>query len=371
MSFEKLHEYLANTVPCDVIPGCDILVYHKGELVYREQFGYGDYFKTKPVNIEEHYILYSCSKVVTCSAVLHLYEEGKLGLDDPVSKYLPAFAEVTLKDGSRPKTEMTVRHLFTMSSGLNYDLNTLAIRETLRQNPDADTVTLANAIAKTPLEFEPGTHYRYSLSHDILAAIAEVITGKNFEEYVNEWIFRPLGLTEIAYNFNENNRKKLIPQYMTSNGNASLVAIGADNPYIFSKNYYSGGAGIIGRAEDYTKILSALSQGKLLKKETLDLMKTNQLDEVRLQDLRKTPWLKAYGYGLGVRTLTDPEQINHTAPVGEFGWDGAAGSFALVDSDREIAIGYFQQVRNCQYAYNVVHPTIRALVYEALGYTFK
>lgn len=370
MSFEKLHEYLANTVPCDVIPGCDILVYHKGELVYREQFGYGDYFKTKPVNIEEHYILYSCSKVVTCAAVLHLVEEGKLGLDDPVSKYLPAFGEVTLKDGSCPKTEMTVRHLFTMSSGLNYDLNTLAIRETLRQNPDADTVTLANAIAKTPLEFEPGTHYRYSLSHDILAAIAEVITGKNFEEYVSEWIFRPLGLTEIAYNFNENNRKKLIPQYMTSNGNASLVAIGADNPYIFSKNYYSGGAGIIGRAEDYTKILSALSQGKLLKTETLNLMKTNQLDEICLKDLRNTPWLKAHGYGLGVRTLTDPEQINHTAPVGEFGWDGAAGSFALVDSDREIAVGYFQQVRNCSFAYNEVHPNIRKLVYEALGYTF-
>lgn len=371
MSFEKLHEYLANTVPCDVIPGCDVLVYHKGELVYREQFGYGDYYKTQPVNPEDHYILYSCSKVVTCAAVLHLAEKGKLGLDDPVSKYLPAFAEVTLKDGSRPKTEMTVRHLFTMSSGFNYDLNTPAIREALRKNPDADTVTMANAIAKTPLLFEPGSHYHYSLSHDVLAAIAEVITGKNFEEYVREWIFRPLGLTEIAYNFHENNRKKLIPQYTTTNEDAPLVAIGDSNPYIFSKNYYSGGAGMIGRAEDYTKILSALSQGKLLKKETLDLMKTNQLDEVRLQDLRKTPWLKAYGYGLGVRTLTDPEQIDHTAPVGEFGWDGAAGSFALVDSDREIAVGYFQQVRNCSFAYNVVHPNIRTLVYEALGYTFQ
>lgn len=69
MNFEKLHDYLAKTIPCDVIPGCDVLAYHKGELVYREQFGYGDYLKSKPVNIEDHYILYSCSKVVTCSAV--------------------------------------------------------------------------------------------------------------------------------------------------------------------------------------------------------------------------------------------------------------------------------------------------------------
>ncbi|MBO5784085.1 MAG: beta-lactamase family protein, partial [Clostridia bacterium] len=217
----------------------------------------------------------------------------------------------------------------------------------------------------------PGTHYWYSLSHDVLAAIAEVITGQTFEEYVSEWIFRPLGLTEIAYNFNESNRKKLIPQYMTTNGEAPLVPIGGENPYIFSKNYYSGGAGMIGRAEDYTRILSALSQGKLLKKETLELMKTNQLDETRLADLRKTPWLAGHGYGLGVRTLMDPAKVDYTAPVGEIGWDGAAGAFALVDSDRELAIGYFQQVRHCQYAYNVVHPKVRALVYEALGYTFK
>ena len=371
MNFEKLHEYLEKTIPCNVIPGCDVLVYHKGELVYREQFGYSDYFKTKPVNMEDHYILYSCSKVVTCSAVLHLVEEGKLGLDDPVAKYLPAFADVTLKDGSRPKTVMTVRHLFTMTSGLNYDLKTPAICEALRQNPDADTVTLANAMAKTPLSFEPGTHYQYSLSHDILAAIAEVITGKTFEAYVSEWIFQPLGLTEIAYNFNDNNRKKLVAQYMVNSNGDSITPMGGECAYIFSKNYYSGGAGMIGRAEDYTKILSALSQGKRLKKETLDLMKTNQLDDTCLQDLRKTAWLKAHGYGLGVRTLMHPEMLDNTAPAGEFGWDGAAGSYALVDSDREIAIGYFQQVRNCMYAYNVVHPNIHTLVYEALGYTFK
>ena len=127
---------------------------------------------------------------------------------------------------------------------------------------------------------------------------------------------------------------------------------------------------MIGRAEDYAKILSALSQGKLLKKETLDLMKTNQLNETQLKTFHCTSWLSAHGYGLGVRTLIDPAKTDYKAPVGEFGWDGAAGSYAMIDSDREIAVGYFQQVRNCPFAYKTVHPQIRNLVYEALGYTF-
>jgi CubicO group peptidase (beta-lactamase class C family) len=193
-----------------------------------------------------------------------------------------------------------------------------------------------------------------------------VITEKNFEQYVREWS----GM-EIDYNFNEHNRRHLSAQFMLLGDGKTLEPLGAENPYIFSKNYYSGGAGLIIRAADYGELLSRLSQGKLIKKETLDLMRTNQLDETCLADLHKTEWLPPYGYGLGVRTLLYPEKIGHTAPKGEFGWDGAAGSYAMVDSDREIAVVYIQGVRNCRWAYNEIHPRIRDLVYECLGYSFQ
>ncbi len=363
MNFDKLHDFLEKNIPCEQIPGCDILVYHKGELVYREQFGHGDYLHSRPVDPNNHYILYSCSKVVTCAAVMHLIEEGKLGLDDPVSKYLPAFADVTFADGSRPKTVMTVRHLFSMTGGLDYDLNAPHIRELLRQDPDADTVAVASAIAKKPLSFEPGEHYQYSLCHDVLAAIAEVITGKTFEAYVREWTG-----ADIAYNFNDINRANLAPQYTAESGKA--MPIKQLCAYIFSKNHYSGGAGMIATPEAYTGILNDLCQGKLLKRETLELMTTNQLSPVALADMHAGNTDNPYGYGLGVRTMMHPEKIGHKVPLREFGWGGAAGSYALLDYEREIAVGYFQCVLSCAAVGNI-QSGIRDHVYEALGYTFK
>ncbi len=363
MSFDKLHDFLAENIPHEQIPGCDIIVYHKGKLVYREQFGTGDYLKSKPVDPDDHYILYSCSKVVTCAAVMHLVEEGKLGLDDPVAKYIPAFADVTLEDGSKAKTVMTVRHLFSMSAGLDYDLNAPHIRELLRKNPDANTVEIAEAIAKKPLHFEPGSHFLYSLCHDVLAAIAEIVTGKTFEAYVREWTG-----ADIAYNFNDINRAKLAPQFTAESGKAEPIKQLC--AYIFSKNHYSGGAGMIATPAQYTSILNDLCQGKLLKQETLERMTTNQLDDVALADLHAANDDNPYGYGLGVRTLMFPERIGHKAPMREFGWGGAAGSYALLDYERQIAVGYFQCVLACT-AKNDIQRGIRDHVYEALGYSFK
>ncbi len=363
MNFDKLHDFLAENIPHEQIPGCDIIVYHKGELVYREQFGTGDYLRSKPVDPEDHYILYSCSKVVTCAAVMHLVEEGLLGLDDPVAKYISAFADVRLTDGSKPKTEMTVRHLFSMTGGLDYDLNAPHIRELLRKNPDANTVEIAAAIAQEPLLFEPGTHYRYSLCHDVLAAIAEVITGKTFEEYVREWTG-----ANIAYNFNDINRTRLAPQFTAQSGKA--VPFRQLCAFIFSKNHYSGGAGMIATADQYTSILNDLCQGKLLKRETLELMATNQLNDTALADKNGMDYNNPYGYGLGVRTMMFPERCQYKAPLREFGWGGAAGSYAILDYEREIAVGYFQCVLDCAAKGNIQHG-IRDRVYEALGYSFK
>ena len=363
MNFEKLHNYMTQAVPSKLIPGCDLIIYHKGEQVYREQFGTGDYLRSKPVDPNATYILYSCTKVITCAAVLHLIEEGKLGLDDPVANYLPAFAEVTLKDGSKPKTTMTVRHLFTMTGGLNYDRETPHILDLLNKDPNADTVAVANAIAKTPLSFEPGSHYQYSLCHDVLAAVAEVVTGKSFEQYVREW-----SGYHVDFHFTDENRRTLSPQFNAISGEA--VPMSQSCSYILSPKHDSGGAGMITTAETYTRLISDICCAKLLSRESLELMTTNQLHSVALDEMHGAETKHPYGYGLGVRTLMTPEFARFKAPLREFGWGGAAGSYAVLDYERQLAVGYFQCVLNRPADAPNVYREIRNLAYECLGYTF-
>lgn len=347
MAFEKLHDFLAKNVPGEFGPGCDILIYRHGKLVHRAQFGYQDYLKKEPMSGEVYYPIYSCSKVVTCAAVLHLIEEGKVGLDDAVSKYIPAFAEMRLVGGAPAKNPVTLRHCFTMTTGLDYDLWEPHLLEAIRKNPHATALELASAIAERPLLFEPGTHFKYSLSHDILAAVAEAVTGKSFEEYLQEWCFEPLGLKAISMNFNEENRRSLVAQFAYNDG--SFLSFGGSCEFILTDRYCSGGAGLVTKAEDYGKILAALSMGSaggLLKDETLALMQQNQLQGVVLSDYRSSEYSEPYGYGLGVRVMMEPEVQSIDPRIREFGWSGAAGSHAIIDTEHQLAVFFARCVRS-------------------------
>ena len=174
----ELDRYL-DLLPSFGVPACDFVITHKSETVYRHTAGFADHAKTRPVTDRDIYQVYSVSKVTTCVCAMRLVEEGKIKLDDPVSKYLPAYANLTVrqKDGSvAPATnEMTIEHLFTMTGGLDYDLTAEPILRAAAK-PDASTVSVVSSFVESPLHFEPGTRYRYSLCHDVLAAVVEVVT---------------------------------------------------------------------------------------------------------------------------------------------------------------------------------------------------
>lgn len=145
--------------------------------------------------------IFSATKVITCTAAMRLVEEGRLKLTDKVSDYLPAFGSLTVrqKDGTIvPATEpMRIVHLFTMTGGMDYDLNAPEITNAIAAG-HTDTVSLCSAMASRPLWFEPGTHYQYSLCHDVLAAVVEVITEMKFSDYLRELMFEPLGMADTA-----------------------------------------------------------------------------------------------------------------------------------------------------------------------------
>ncbi|HEX2945877.1 MAG TPA: serine hydrolase domain-containing protein [Clostridia bacterium] len=376
MNQQILADYLDSLEKCG-IPGCDCVVYREHKPVFRHTAGYSDHGRTKPLTSANTYWLFSASKLFTCTAIMQLTEKGRICLDDPVSKYLPEYGVLKVRDGSgvKPaKNTLTIRHLLSMQSGLNYNLEAPSILKVLEEtNRKATTREVIRSLANEPLDFEPGTHFQYSLSHDVLGAVIEVASGKRFGEYLEENIFKPLGMKNTGFELTPERKAKMSDQF-TYDGEAMTSApMSLDNCYALSDRYESGGAGLISTADDYILYLDAMCNDgtskdgfRVLTTASLDLMRQDQLDDVSKKDFALFN-RKGYSYGLGVRTLIEREKSGVRSPIGEFGWDGAAGAYAMIDLKHRLAVFYIQHVRNCGYVYDVIHPRVRDLTYEMLG----
>lgn len=336
--FRKLDALLDEFLKMGV-PGYDCVIMKDGQEVYHRMGGYNDLENKIPVNGNERYNIYSCSKAITCTAALQLWEKGLFDLDDRLSDYLPEYAEMTVlcEDGSVKKAEnpILIRHLFSMTAGFSYKRDTDAILHAVDESNGA-TREVIRAMAEDPLYFEPGTEWRYSLCHDVLAALVEVISGQRFGEYVKEHIFDPLDMTRSTFSLPEEEYDTICEQYRFDKELGKAVNIGKQtNSYKLGALYESGGAGGISTVSDYMKFLEGLRTEKLLKKETLDMMETDQLDD----QTRPYFWHTTHGYGLGTR-----------APIKgvttDFGWGSAAGMFHLVDRKNGITLFYSQHLLN-------------------------
>ena len=367
MSFSRMTEYLEMLPSLYGIPACELSVYHGHREVYRHAVG------QLPAGNKTVYRLFSMTKLFTCTAAMQLIEQGKLNLDDPVGKYLPTYANMqVLKDGRLAPAEntMTVRHLMSMRSGLSYDTASPALLEA-RKNPEASTRELMLALGKDPLHFEPGTKFLYSLSHDVLGAVLEVVTGKSLGALLKEQLFDPLEIADITFRPTGEQLARLAPIYTYLSHSYTVTPL-EDMGVPMSRNYESGGGGLYGTNDQYMKLVEALANNgvgrtgcRILRPETIARMKVNHMHEMDI--LRFSPGKPGYGYGLGVRTLIDPQTAEGPGPVGEFGWDGAASSYSLVDTENRLAVVFTTHVKNCRPAFREVHPHIRNLAYLGIG----
>lgn len=374
MNFSKLTQEL-DGVPLSGIPGIDLIVYHKGRQVYRHMVGTCDYLQKKPVSEDTLYWIYSMTKPLTMVAVMQCVERGIIGLEDPVSDYIPEFRNMMVKgtDGVLRPVENTprVKHLMSMTAGLSYNCEAPALLEAMR-DPSATTETLVAAIAKEPLLYEPATKYRYSFGHDVAARVLEVATGMRFGEYMRQNIFEPLEMTTATFRGESPEiRGRLAAQFKYDAATRTSVPRRFENGYIFSGEYESGGAGLIMSTEDYGKFVSAMStsfsdEQPLLGRAALELMRAPQFSDEMAEKYFGNKWKMGYSYGLGVRTMKYPDKRGAKAPVGEFGWDGAAGSHSFIDPDNQIAMVYMMQVVSCSYSYDELFPKLRDLVYETI-----
>lgn len=372
------------------IPGNSITIYIDNRRVFDYSSGYSDVENKIPMTGNELLNIYSCSKVATVTAALQLYEKGIFLLDDPLYEYIPEFRDMHVKDKDdnimKAKNPITLRQLFTMTAGLTYNVNTKGIKEAESiTNGKMDTVQVAKCIARDPLAFEPGEKWNYSLCHDVLAAVVEVTSGERFETYVKKHIFEPIGIKNVFYHRNNAVKSAMAQQYnyetgdsrdiverqiKTGNMTGKWVNVGKEAEHVLGENYDSGGAGIVVSVPDYALFGSTLANGgiapngeKILSAGTIELMRTNQLNEKQMKYFNWSQ-LKGYGYGLGVRTLINKAESGTTGNIGEFGWGGAAGATLLVDPGCKLAYFYSHHMLNPQE--NYYQPRLRNVVYGCL-----
>lgn len=398
--FSKLKEYIDSFESIGIGMGdLKVMIDHKE--VFHHGAGYSDAAQTKKMDGDDIMWLFSTSKVITCTAAMRLVDRGELSPDDPVDKYLPEYAEMTVReaDGSvRPaRNKITVRDLFTMTAGFHYDsffqikrayeahhgsgedLSKVEneIPKSLFELGRSDKITVrefARAVAQIPLHFEPSTHYAYSVCHDILGAVIEVVSGMSLGEYMEKYIFEPLGMNDTGFVLSEEKKHRLAIGYEYKNVTNTSRVIENKCEYRID-GFESGGAGICSTVNDYAKLVDTLACGGtsrdgyfLMKPETVALMGTNQLTQSALADFCAEPRKYGYGWGYCGRAHIRPEVSLALSPAGEFGWDGAAATYCLVDPKNKLSLFFGTYVRGQnQYMYNRVHPHIRDLVYEALN----
>ncbi len=374
-TYIKKLDDLLDAMPERGIPVCELAFSHDGETVYRRSVGYSNKKEGVKAGKDTLYWIFSVSKTITCTAAMRLVEEGKISLSDPVSKYIPEFADLTVSDGNGgtvpAAAPMTILHLFTMTGGLTYDLNSPNIARAVEKG-GVTTLDAIRALAKDPLAFQPGEHYRYSLCHDVLAAVVEVVSGMRFADYVRKTITAPLGMNDTGMHPDAAAAARLCDMYehITALGKAKERDI--YNGYVLSPEYDSGGAGFYSSTDDMQKFATALSLGgtakngyRLLREETVKMMEINRLNDDQMRDFVSTR-LHGYGWGLCGRVHVNPTYSLSLSPVGEFGWDGAAAAFLLADRKKRVGLYFATSVKGCVYAYNVIHPLIRNLAYEAI-----
>jgi CubicO group peptidase (beta-lactamase class C family) len=355
VSTERLHridEVIRRHIDNRHIAGAVTLVARKGKVVHFEAQGLKDLESKQPITRDTLFRMASSTKPVTGVAVLMMVEEGKVRLNDPVSKFIPEFkgmkvavqpypeAEVQLVAAER---EITIRDLMTHTSGLlSSGLGSRRASQGSVWPGEKDTLeSLVPKLARVPLDFQPGTRWRYSglAGIDTLGRVVEVASGQNFDEFLRRRIFEPMGMTDTFFVVPDDRKERLATVYRgTDNGlEKSTFTLR------FPKGYYSGAGGLSSCAADYFRFAQMLANRgefgghRLLSPRAVELMSSNHVGDMMPGQLGRPPGM---GFGLTVEVLVDSVRAGSFRSNGSFGWDGAFGTHFWVDPRAQL-VGVF------------------------------
>lgn len=370
------------------VPGIGVRIIRQGKIAFDNCYGFADIEQGLPMTQDTIVRAYSMTKPIVSAAALKLYEQGAFSLDEPIKTYIPSFSEPKViaslemgcRDTVKAESDITIKQLFTMTSGLSYGfhpredgLDALYEEEQKRAfKSDPTTAEFIDMLAQLPLAFHPGTDYRYSFSIDVLGRLIEVLSGKTLGDFLESELFIPLGMNDTGFFIEEDQKNRLAGLYDYS-GEKREKTNGWMDPFK-KPSFESGGGGLLTTMDDYSRFCEMLLNGgsfegsDLLGRKTVDLMSANHLEGKAFDRFYdgdgKWGGKRGYGYGLGVRTLINPAKAGSNGSIGEFGWDGAASTWMMVDPGEEISVLYMVQM--FPYGYVNLRDKFVQMVYAAL-----
>jgi CubicO group peptidase (beta-lactamase class C family) len=374
----RLDRRLARWVDDGRLPGFLVTVSRHGRLAHVGRYGARNVEAGRPVEDDTRWRIYSMTKPVTSVAAMMLYEEGAFQLSDPISTWLPEFAETrvyvagsAMKPVTAPQIEpIRVRHLLTHTSGLTYgfhhahpvDAMYRAMGHEWSTPPGADSAEVCRQWASVPLVFQPGSEWNYGVSTDVLGRLVEVISGQPLDEFFEQRIFAPLGMRDTSFGLRpDDDVDSLARLYLATPGQPGGPSSGmmfneAFDAAAHSKPaFLAGGGGLVSTAADYLRFAELLRRGgsfdggRLLGSRTIAYMTRNHLPGN--QDLEtfgrplfaETP-LRGVGFGLGFSMVIDPVRYGVVASLGDYSWGGAASTAFYIDPVEDVTVSFYTQL---------------------------
>jgi len=382
----KVGDYLREEIAGGKIPGAVLLIQQHGKPVYHEFFGVRDVATKEPMTDDTIFRLFSMTKPITSVVAMQLIDEGKMSLDDPVSKYISSFANVKLgvekkgDDGKptldlvAPKRPPTIRDLMTQTSGIAYGFygNSLVRKAYVAADiygGDPDNAEFAERIAKLPLEVEPGALWDYGHSTDILGRVMEVVSGKSLLAVEKEKLLDPLGMKDTVFYVTDPAKKHLIAKPVPNDSDFRVGFVGyADVPM----KWESGGGGMVSTMADFARFAQMiLDGGKFGGKQYLGdkAFKAMTTDHVGPGSGVGRDYLyfpgDGFGFGLGFGVRTNPGNAKPPPPgdLGELNWDGASGCYFAINGQQALFFVLMEQTPSER---QKIQPMVKKLIYEAM-----
>lgn len=390
-ALDRLDQHFAHYVDEGRLPGFLVAVSRGGRVAHLTTHGRRDIAAGLPVETDTLWRIYSMTKPVTAVAALMLLEEGRLSLDDPVDRHLPAFAEPRVYvSGSgadivtRPATgPILVRHLMTHTAGLTFafyhthPVDALYREANLESSvvPGSDLAHTVDVYASLPLQFEPGTQWNYSVASNVLGRVIEVVSGQPLNTFCAERIFGPLGMTDAGFRVTDEQAGRLAELYGDADGGGIEPIPGL--PLRGRPRFLSGSGGMVASAHDIHRFMELLRRRgeldgtRLLAPETVDLMTSNHLPggaDLRAfgsKPAHDEPGNEGVGFGLGVSVVIDPARTQAPSGLGTYGWSGVATTTFWVDPSRDLTVQFMTQVR--PKSSHTIFPDLKRLVHEAVA----
>jgi CubicO group peptidase (beta-lactamase class C family) len=376
---ERITEHLQHRyIDAGRIAGCQVAVARHGQVGYFRSLGLRDLERSLPVEEDTIWRIYSMTKPITGVALLSLYERGMFQLNDPVTRFIPQWRDLKVRertaDGAErlvePYRPMTVRDLMMHMSGLGFGggmtLQELFSAENsergqgsapgLRRGPDATLASMVDHYAGYPLEFHPGTHWLYSVSTDVCGRLVEIISGQRFDDYLRETIFEPLGMADTSFKVPDQKVDRFAACYRRDAGKRLVLV---DDPqrsgYREEPSFLSGGGGLVSTTTDYLRFCQMLlGDGELegvriLGRKTVELMTANHLpgdgdlQSVAMPGGYGEVGFSGMGFGLTVAVAKAPVATQVIGSAGEYMWGGAASTIFWVDPAEDMTVIFMTQ----------------------------